>query len=85
MLRVCEKLRDVDAKTRRLGLVRTETDYLRALMDAMANMDRCMELEVLKSLGDVNLEKGKHHKDVLSFDRAMLLYRAALLRCKDGL
>ncbi|CAH1272234.1 TTC28 [Branchiostoma lanceolatum] len=77
MLRVCEKLREVDAKARRLGLVRTETDYLRALLDAMADMDRAVEVEVLKSLGDVNLEKGQ-------VDRAMLLYRTALLRCKDA-
>ncbi|XP_066295658.1 uncharacterized protein [Branchiostoma lanceolatum] len=77
MLRVCEKLREVDAKARRLGLVRTETDYLRALLDAMSNMDRSVEVEILKSLGDVNLEKGQ-------VDRAMLLYRAALLRCKDA-
>ncbi|XP_078602477.1 uncharacterized protein LOC144876741 [Branchiostoma floridae x Branchiostoma japonicum] len=84
MLRVCEKLGEADAKARRLGLVRTETDYFRALLDAMANMDRCTELEVLKSLGDVNLEKGKLDKNVLRYDRAMLLYRAALLRCKDA-
>ncbi|XP_078582155.1 uncharacterized protein LOC144865379 isoform X1 [Branchiostoma floridae x Branchiostoma japonicum] len=83
MLRVCEKLREVDAKTRKLGLVCTETNYLRALQDAMANMDRCTEVEVLKTLGDVNLEKGRLDKNAVKFDRAMLLYRAALLRCED--
>eukprot|EP00058_Branchiostoma_floridae_P010314 XP_002595802.1 hypothetical protein BRAFLDRAFT_96775 [Branchiostoma floridae] len=82
MLRVCEKLREVDAKTRKLGLVCTETNYLRALQDAMANMDRCTEVEVLKTLGDVNLEKGRLYKNVVKFDRAILLYRAALLRCE---
>ncbi|KAI8513047.1 hypothetical protein Bbelb_096860 [Branchiostoma belcheri] len=84
MLRVCEKLRGVDAKAKRLGLVRAETDYLRALLDAMADMDRPVELEVLKSLGDVNLEKGQLNKDPLGFDKAMLLYRTALLRCKGA-
>ncbi|CAH1250926.1 Hypp8944 [Branchiostoma lanceolatum] len=84
MLRVCEKLREVDARSRRLGLVRAETDYLRALLDAMADMDRCVEVEVLKSLGDVNLEKGRLDKNPDKFDRAMMLYRTALLRCEDA-
>ncbi|XP_078589245.1 uncharacterized protein LOC144869664 [Branchiostoma floridae x Branchiostoma japonicum] len=84
MLRVCEKLRVVDAKSKRLGLARTETDYLRSLQDAMANMDRCMEVEVLKSLGDVNLEKGQLEKNPENVDRAMMLYRSALIRCNDA-
>ncbi|XP_078608756.1 uncharacterized protein LOC144880484 isoform X2 [Branchiostoma floridae x Branchiostoma japonicum] len=83
MLRICEKLREVDEKSRRFGLVRTEPDYLRALLGAMADMDRCVEVEVLKSLGDVNLEKGRHNKDPEKFDWAMVLYRTALLRCQD--
>ncbi|XP_035673148.1 uncharacterized protein LOC118413726 [Branchiostoma floridae] len=84
MLRVCEKLRVVDVKSKRFGLARTETDYLRALQDAMANMDRCVEVEVLKSLGDVNLEKGQMDKNLEMFDRAMVLYRTALIRCNDA-
>eukprot|EP00058_Branchiostoma_floridae_P022481 XP_002607971.1 hypothetical protein BRAFLDRAFT_74920 [Branchiostoma floridae] len=84
MLRVCEKLRVVDAKSKRHGLARTETDYLRALQDAMANMDSCVEVEVLKSLGDVNLEKGKMDKNSEMLDRAMVLYRTALIQCNDA-
>eukprot|EP00058_Branchiostoma_floridae_P013397 XP_002598885.1 hypothetical protein BRAFLDRAFT_90089 [Branchiostoma floridae] len=84
MLRVCQKLRAADAHSKRLGLVRTETDYLRALLDAMADMDRCAEVEVLKTLGDVNLEKGRLEKNPEKFDRAMVLYRTTLIRCKDA-
>ncbi|CAH1271107.1 TTC28 [Branchiostoma lanceolatum] len=84
MLRVCLKLRAVDAKSKRLGLVRTETDYLRALLDAMANMDANAEVEVLKSLGDVNIEKGQLDKNPEKFDRAMVLYRTVLLRCENA-
>ncbi|KAI8504517.1 hypothetical protein Bbelb_176350 [Branchiostoma belcheri] len=84
MLRICEKLRQVDEKSERFGLVRTEPDYLRALLDSMADMDGLMEVEVLKSLGDVNVERGQLDNNPEMFDRAMVLYRTALLRCEDA-
>eukprot|EP00058_Branchiostoma_floridae_P003560 XP_002589048.1 hypothetical protein BRAFLDRAFT_87521 [Branchiostoma floridae] len=84
MLRACEKLGAVDGKSKRLGLQRTETDYLRALLDAMANMDRELEVEVLKSLGDASLEPGRLSKEIGRPDRAMILYRAAMLQCEDA-
>ncbi|XP_078602991.1 uncharacterized protein LOC144877020 [Branchiostoma floridae x Branchiostoma japonicum] len=81
MLRVCEKLREADAKGRRYGLARAETGYLRALVDAMADMDRLAEVELLKSLGDVNSEKGRLGKDAGKFNIALALYVAAVVRC----
>ncbi|XP_066288169.1 uncharacterized protein [Branchiostoma lanceolatum] len=83
MLRVCEKLREADAKGRRYGLARAETGYLRALVDAMADKDRLLELELLKSLGDVNLEKGRLGKDVGKLNMALALYMAAVVRCQN--
>ncbi|XP_078594069.1 uncharacterized protein LOC144871928 [Branchiostoma floridae x Branchiostoma japonicum] len=83
MLRICKELREVDAKAKTLGQTRTEIDYILALLDAMANMDTLLEVEVLKSLGDLNLEHGKKLKDVAKFDRAKVLYKAALHRCED--
>ncbi|XP_078605735.1 uncharacterized protein LOC144878702 [Branchiostoma floridae x Branchiostoma japonicum] len=81
MLRVSEKLREADAKGRRYGLARAETGYLRALVDAMADMDKLAEVELLKSLGDVNLEKGRLGTDVGNLNRALALYMAAVVRC----
>ncbi|XP_078664071.1 uncharacterized protein LOC144907138 [Branchiostoma floridae x Branchiostoma belcheri] len=83
MLRVCEKLCEADEKGRRYGLARAETDYLRALVDAMADTDRLAEVELLKTLGDVNLEKGRPGKDVGKFNTALALYIAAMVRCEN--
>ncbi|KAI8503675.1 hypothetical protein Bbelb_186460 [Branchiostoma belcheri] len=81
MLRVCEKLCEADEKGRRYGLARAETGYLRALVDAMADTDRLAEVELLKTLGDVNVEKGRLGKDVRKFNTALALYLAAMVRC----
>ncbi|XP_019640434.1 PREDICTED: uncharacterized protein LOC109482178 [Branchiostoma belcheri] len=81
MLRVCEKLREADEKGRRYGLARAETEYLRALVDAMADTERLAEVELLKTLGDVNVEKGRLGKDVGKFNTALALYITAMVRC----
>ncbi|KAI8490902.1 hypothetical protein Bbelb_313210 [Branchiostoma belcheri] len=81
MLRVCEKLHKADEKGRRYGLASAETGYLRALVDAMADTDRLAEVELLKTLGDVNVEKGRLGKDVGKFNTALALYLAAMVRC----
>ncbi|CAH1239646.1 TTC28 [Branchiostoma lanceolatum] len=60
-----------------------EVGYGRALREAIVSMDLSMEVEVLKSLGDIHLQKGKLSKDVAVFDKAAGLYSAALLRCTD--
>ncbi|KAI8497220.1 hypothetical protein Bbelb_251690 [Branchiostoma belcheri] len=60
-----------------------EVGYGRALREAIASEDCSMEVEVLKSLGDLRLEKAKLSKDSAEFDKAAALYAAALLRCKD--
>ncbi|XP_035697495.1 uncharacterized protein LOC118430624 [Branchiostoma floridae] len=57
--------------------------YGKALREAILSMDHSMEAEVLKSLGDLHLRRGKLSKDSAEFDKAAALYAAALLRCTD--
>ncbi|XP_035680223.1 uncharacterized protein LOC118418422 isoform X2 [Branchiostoma floridae] len=60
-----------------------EVSYGQALREAIVHMDLLIEVEVLKSLGDLHLHKGKLSKDAAEFDKAAALYAAALLRCTD--
>ncbi|CAH1239490.1 KLC1 [Branchiostoma lanceolatum] len=57
--------------------------YGRALRDAIVHKDDFTEVEMLKSLGDLHLQKGKRSKDSAEFDKTAALYSAALLRCTD--
>eukprot|EP00058_Branchiostoma_floridae_P022254 XP_002607744.1 hypothetical protein BRAFLDRAFT_82808 [Branchiostoma floridae] len=60
-----------------------EVGYRQALKEEIVGEDHFMEVEVLKSLGDLRLQKGKLSKDSTEFDKAAGLYSAALLRCTD--
>ncbi|CAH1239773.1 KLC4 [Branchiostoma lanceolatum] len=60
-----------------------EIEYGRALRDAIANMDLRIEVEALKCLGDLRLEKGRMTKNSEEFEKAITLYMAASFRCTD--
>eukprot|EP00058_Branchiostoma_floridae_P014633 XP_002600121.1 hypothetical protein BRAFLDRAFT_66630 [Branchiostoma floridae] len=57
--------------------------YWHALREAIISEEPCMETEVLKSLGDLHLQKGELGKDLSELDKAAALYSAALKCCTD--
>ncbi|KAI8515198.1 hypothetical protein Bbelb_077890 [Branchiostoma belcheri] len=103
MLRICEKLRDADAKSRRHGLVRTVVaekfhlldqtfaaggynesllvEYTKLMVEGIANKDGVLEVEAIKSLGDVYLRRGTETRDLTCLTKATALYNTALERC----
>ncbi|XP_066264597.1 uncharacterized protein [Branchiostoma lanceolatum] len=83
MMSLCDKLQCLDLQTNMSGPDNdSELAYGRALRDAIVTKDITMETEVLKSLGDLSLERAKLSKHS-EFDKAAGLYAAALLRCTD--
>ncbi|XP_019633704.1 PREDICTED: tetratricopeptide repeat protein 28-like [Branchiostoma belcheri] len=58
--------------------------YTNTLVKAIVEGNKRLEIESLKSLGDVYLEKGRVGKDETAFSKSAGLYRAALGRCEDS-
>ncbi|XP_078674727.1 uncharacterized protein LOC144912866 [Branchiostoma floridae x Branchiostoma belcheri] len=58
--------------------------YTNSLVRAIVEGNKRLEIESLKSLGDVYLEKGRIGKDETAFSKSAGLYRAALDRCEDS-
>ncbi|CAH1273077.1 Hypp5043 [Branchiostoma lanceolatum] len=57
--------------------------YERALRDAIVRMDPTIEMEVLKSLGDLYLQRGRVSRSSAEFDKAAGLYVAVLKNSTD--
>eukprot|EP00058_Branchiostoma_floridae_P015083 XP_002600571.1 hypothetical protein BRAFLDRAFT_70052 [Branchiostoma floridae] len=64
-----------------------EVGYRQALRESILDIDSFMEVEVLKSLGDLRLKKAKRTKDSVEFDKAaacmLLPYCAAQIQTWD--
>ncbi|XP_078574181.1 uncharacterized protein LOC144860692 [Branchiostoma floridae x Branchiostoma japonicum] len=77
--KTCDKL------DRRVGkpFHSVEEAYTETLVTAIRDGDVLLEVEVLKSLGDFYLEKGKKTSDVSQFSRAEAMFDKALTRCEE--
>ncbi|CAH1268600.1 KLC4 [Branchiostoma lanceolatum] len=84
IVRAAGRFRDVDARLEESGLrdlTCVQKAYVRELQTAMAEADVLIEVEALKSLGDVFLEKGRISGVLVEFGKAHSLYSVALVRC----
>ncbi|XP_078674724.1 uncharacterized protein LOC144912861 [Branchiostoma floridae x Branchiostoma belcheri] len=86
ILAVSTTLHEVKKKSRLKGrgTVPLIEGYTNSLVRAIVEGNKDFEIESLKSLGDVYLEKGRVGKDETAFSKSAGLYRAALDRCEDS-
>ncbi|XP_078674731.1 uncharacterized protein LOC144912869 [Branchiostoma floridae x Branchiostoma belcheri] len=86
ILAVSTTLREVKKKSKLKGhgTVPLVQGYTNSLVRAIVERNKRLEIESLKSLGDVYLEKGRIGKDETAFSKSAGLYRAALDRCEDS-
>eukprot|EP00058_Branchiostoma_floridae_P025592 XP_002611082.1 hypothetical protein BRAFLDRAFT_70431 [Branchiostoma floridae] len=77
--KICDKLTRHIRKSQRSA----EETYTELLVTAIANGDLLLELEALKSLGDLFLEKAKTTSKVSQFSSAAAMYIKALKICED--
>ncbi|XP_078585831.1 uncharacterized protein LOC144867648 [Branchiostoma floridae x Branchiostoma japonicum] len=85
-LSVSMELHKLKEKTNRRGygaipLVEAYTKYFVA---AIVSKSKRQEIESLKSIGDLYLDKGRVGRNNAAFNKAVGLYRAALDRCEDS-
>ncbi|XP_019644150.1 PREDICTED: uncharacterized protein LOC109485154 [Branchiostoma belcheri] len=71
-------------KAKEQGIATLIEGYTRAYVKAIVERNKRLQVESLKSLGDLYLETGKIGKDETVFTKAAGLYRAALDRCEDS-
>eukprot|EP00058_Branchiostoma_floridae_P025781 XP_002611271.1 hypothetical protein BRAFLDRAFT_73332 [Branchiostoma floridae] len=86
IVRAAGRFLHIDAKFEGSGLedlTSVQSDYVRELQKAMAEADLSIEIEALKSLGDVFLEKGRISADLAEFGKAHSVYSVALTRCTN--
>ncbi|XP_078602880.1 uncharacterized protein LOC144876954 [Branchiostoma floridae x Branchiostoma japonicum] len=84
IVRAAGRFLHIDARLESSGLedlTSIQSDYVRELQKAMAEADFSIEIEALKSLGDVFLEKGRISGDLAEFGKAYSVYSVALTRC----
>eukprot|EP00058_Branchiostoma_floridae_P022283 XP_002607773.1 hypothetical protein BRAFLDRAFT_64174 [Branchiostoma floridae] len=85
-LAVCVTLQLVHEKTKVKGrdLLPLIEAYTDTFVKAIVDKDNHLKVELLKSLGDLYLEKGRVNKDEAAFDKSTGLYQAAMDRCEDS-
>ncbi|XP_078575707.1 uncharacterized protein LOC144861607 [Branchiostoma floridae x Branchiostoma japonicum] len=82
MLQVSETMLSAEERFQKEFFLLVEL-YEESLASAIRNNDTLLEVEILKGIGDANLEKGKVSKDTAVLADADIFYRGALSRCED--
>eukprot|EP00058_Branchiostoma_floridae_P023234 XP_002608724.1 hypothetical protein BRAFLDRAFT_73945 [Branchiostoma floridae] len=72
-----------ETKSREHGIIPLVEAFTNYFVAAVACKSKHQEVESLKGLGDLHLDKGRIGKDEAEFTKAARLYRAALDRCEE--
>ncbi|XP_078667380.1 uncharacterized protein LOC144909190 [Branchiostoma floridae x Branchiostoma belcheri] len=85
-LAVSMTLHGITEKTRikRHGVMPLVESYTESFVNAIVERNKRLQIESIKSIGDLYLEKGRIERDEAAFTKSAGLYRAALDRCKDS-
>ncbi|CAH1261613.1 TTC28 [Branchiostoma lanceolatum] len=66
------------------GMISLTEAYTRSFVTSIVDRNKSLEIESLKSLGDLYLEMGRVGREEAAFTKSVGLYRAALDRCEDS-
>ncbi|KAI8519689.1 hypothetical protein Bbelb_029460 [Branchiostoma belcheri] len=77
------RVKDKTSRRKGYGMMRLVEGYTKSLVKAIVERNKCLEIELLKSIGDLYLEKGRAGNNEAEVTKAAGLYRAALDRCED--
>eukprot|EP00058_Branchiostoma_floridae_P000051 XP_002585539.1 hypothetical protein BRAFLDRAFT_111892 [Branchiostoma floridae] len=85
-LTVAEILHGVEKKAKGKGrdVIAIMEGYTDAFVDSIVDRNERLQVDCLKTLGDLYLEKGRVGRDEAAFTTAAGLYRAALDRCEES-
>eukprot|EP00058_Branchiostoma_floridae_P003851 XP_002589339.1 hypothetical protein BRAFLDRAFT_77791 [Branchiostoma floridae] len=83
-LAVAATLQDMHDKTKMKRQGTAIEGCTQFFVKGIVDGNKCLQVESLKSLGDLYLKKGRVGRDEAAFTKAAGLYRAALDRCEDS-
>ncbi|XP_078663473.1 uncharacterized protein LOC144906773 [Branchiostoma floridae x Branchiostoma belcheri] len=75
---------ELNVKMEGQGVKHLVEGYTKSFLRAVIDGNKCLQVESLKSLGDLYFEKGRDDKDDMALSKASFIYEGAVRRCKHN-